>query len=161
MLPLVRDLMAHKAWANAALLRATGETEAAARDESLITLFDHIRLANRFWVRLAQGVAFDYDAENRPSASLIAVIDRFRTGDAEEAHWVDGLAESDLEREVETHHLPGRRFTVAEALVQVALHSHGHRSQLAAKLRALGGTPPTTDFVWWLGEGRPAARWDV
>jgi hypothetical protein len=44
-------------------------------------------------------------------------------------------------------------------LTQATLHSQGHRSQAATKLRAHGGTPPTTDFILWLSEGRPPAQW--
>jgi hypothetical protein len=47
---------------------------------------------------------------------------------------------------------------VAQAYMQVCMHSHGHRSQCATRLRALGGEPPVTDFIVWLNE-RPAPAW--
>ena len=43
-------------------------------------------------------------------------------------------------------------------MMQVAMHSLGHRAQCATRLRALGGNPPNTDFILWLKE-RPAADW--
>ena len=49
-------------------------------------------------------------------------------------------------------------FSVAQALMQVCLHSHGHRAQCSMRLRLLGGTPPAMDFVHWLGE-RPTVDW--
>ena len=54
---------------------------------------------------------------------------------------------------------PACRIPVREALLQVALHSHGHRAQNATRLRELGGQAPTTDYIVWLWKGRPAPEW--
>jgi hypothetical protein len=35
-------------------------------------------------------------------------------------------------------------------MIQVALHSQGHRSQCASRVRALGGIPAPMDFVLWV-----------
>jgi uncharacterized damage-inducible protein DinB len=43
-------------------------------------------------------------------------------------------------------------------MMQVVMHSQGHRSQCATRLRQLGGTPPAMDFVLWLKE-RPEPEW--
>ena len=51
--------------------------------------------------------------------------------------------------------IPGGRCSVMQAWLQVCLHSHGHRAQLAKLLRAHGGEPPVTDFISWLAT-RPA-----
>ena len=50
--------------------------------------------------------------------------------------------------------------TVAECLLQLALHSAHHRGQVAAWLREAGGEPPLTDFIAWIWTGRPAPAWD-
>jgi uncharacterized damage-inducible protein DinB len=55
---------------------------------------------------------------------------------------------------------PPAKITVAQALMQAAMHSHYHRAQNATRLRELGGVPPTTDFIVGLHKGKPAARWD-
>jgi uncharacterized damage-inducible protein DinB len=39
------------------------------------------------------------------------------------------------------------------------MHSHYHRGQNATRLRELGGTPPTTDYIVWLWKGRPQPAW--
>ena len=44
----------------------------------------------------------------------------------------------------------GSRASTAEALPQVVMHSQAHRGQCAARLRALGGNPPMTDFIIWV-----------
>ena len=52
----------------------------------------------------------------------------------------------------------GLPFFVEEETT-VCMHSHGHRSQCATKLRALGGEPPRLDFILWLKD-RPAPVWE-
>jgi uncharacterized damage-inducible protein DinB len=54
---------------------------------------------------------------------------------------------------------PPAKITGRQALMQAAMHSHYHRGQNATRLRELGGTPPTTDFIMWLHKGQPAAQW--
>lgn len=49
--------------------------------------------------------------------------------------------------------------TLGETLLQVAMHSTHHRGQAAARLRAIGGAPPTTDFIMWAWLGKPPADW--
>lgn len=156
---MLRDLVRHKVWANASLLAATYRHRPAASDEGLRTLAHHIILANRFWFALARGHPFDVEAESVVPATLADVIDLYReTHDAELA-WLRDLSEGELEQTVETSYLPNRRISIGEGVMQVCLHSHGHRAQAATRLRALGATPPPMDFVMWLGE-RPAATWD-
>jgi uncharacterized damage-inducible protein DinB len=69
-----------------------------------------------------------------------------------EESWLAGLAEDDLDRVIETPHIPGGRCSIAEGLMQVCLHSHGHRAQIAKMFRARGATPPMTDFILWLAQ---------
>jgi uncharacterized damage-inducible protein DinB len=54
---------------------------------------------------------------------------------------------------------PPLTITIAEALTQCAMHSHYHRGQNATRLRELGGTPPTTDLIYWQWKGRPDGAW--
>jgi uncharacterized damage-inducible protein DinB len=54
---------------------------------------------------------------------------------------------------------PPLSITIAEALTQAAMHSHYHRGQNATRLRELGGSPPTTDYIVWLWKGRPKPAW--
>jgi uncharacterized damage-inducible protein DinB len=42
---------------------------------------------------------------------------------------------------------------------QCSMHSHYHRGQNAARLRELGGEPPTTDLIVW--RGGPPGRGDM
>lgn len=153
---LLHDLMRHKAHASAALLRSIRQHAPAARDTELRALLHHIVISNRFWVTLCRGVPFAPEDEAEVPASLDAIAERYRETQAWEAAWLADATEADLERRLTSPYLPGREVSAGEALLQVCLHTHGHRAQCATRLRALGGSPPAMDFVAWL-EARPAA----
>jgi len=159
MLAVLRDLFAHQAFTDAALLNAIRRHETAAGDRELRRLLHHILGTHRFWIHLSQGLPFAVEEETTLPDSLEPIVARYRATQAQERVWLDGLHESDLARELETPFLPGRRIPIGDALMQVCMHSHGHRSQCATRLRALGGQPPVLDFILWLKD-RPVPVWE-
>ena len=50
-------------------------------------------------------------------------------------------------------------LTVAEALVQVAMHTQHHRGQCMTRLKDFGGEPKNVDWIIWLWKQKPAGRW--
>ena len=158
MLDLLRDLVAHKGHANAALLRAVAQNGAAASDPELWELLHHILLANRFWLLAITGQPFVHDDEARVSSSFDALIQRYAGMQTEESAWLATATATDLTRVLDDARIPGERCSVAQAFVQVCLHCHGHRAQAAKMLRRHGGEPPPMDFILWLA-GRPRAQW--
>jgi uncharacterized damage-inducible protein DinB len=155
---MIRDLLAHKEYANAALLGAIQQDERAAADPELLALLHHVLLANRFWFLTIAGRPFDPEAEGRPPSSLGALVEAYRATHAEERSWIASAGAEDLDRVLEGPLIPGGRCTVSQAWMQVSLHSLGHRAQCAQLLRRHGGRPPSTDFILWL-PARPAADW--
>jgi uncharacterized damage-inducible protein DinB len=133
-------------------LNAIAENEQASADPELRRLLHHILLANRFWLALFVGDGFDMEHESNAPESVQAIAALYRETHGREIAWINGLHDSDLDRVVATRFIPGGSFSVAQAIMQVCLHSHGHRAQCAARLRALGGNPPPTDFISWLKE---------
>ena len=160
MLQMLRDLVAHKGHANAALLHAIRQNGSAASDPELWELLHHILLANRFWLLTVLGAPFLHEDEARPCPSFNALIERYGDTQAEEAAWLDAAMESDLARIVEDARIPNGKCSVSQAFMQVCLHSHGHRAQGAKLLRQHGSAPPSTDFILWL-TSRPSAEWAV
>ena len=158
MLETLRDLVAHKGYANAAILQAIGRSDAAQADEGLNSLLHHVLLANRFWMLTVLGEPFVAEDESRLSRSFDELVQRFSRMQDQEARWLATAAETDLTRALRDPLIPGGTCSVGEALLQVCLHSHGHRSQIATRLRGHGIAPPPTEFVNWL-TSRPAAIW--
>jgi uncharacterized damage-inducible protein DinB len=159
MLTLIRDLVQHKNHTNAALLNAIRQNEIAARDTELRTMLHHIILSNRFWITLILEAPFSVENESIVPDSLDEVADLYRDTESKETEWLLRMHEEELERQLESQYFTGHRYSVAQGLTQVCLHSHGHRAQIATRLRALGGTPPAMDFVMWL-PGRAAPQWE-
>ena len=159
MLGMLRDLVQHKAWASATVCAAVRASDTASRDDDLRVLLHHIILANRFWLFSCLGRPFAVAEEARVPDSLNAVCYLFRSTHAIEAAWISGItSESELARRLEGPLIPGGSCSIAHAYMQVCLHSQGHRSQCATRLRSLGGQPPVTDFIVWLTD-RPSAKW--
>ncbi len=152
MLEMLRDLMAHKGHANAALLTAIRQNPAAASDPELWELLHHILLANRFWLLTVLGEPFIHEDEARPSPSFDDLIDRYGRTQAQELAWLATATEGDLARTLDDARIPSGRCSVVQAFVQVCMHSHGHRAQGAKLLRRHGGVPPMTDFILWLAD---------
>jgi len=157
MLEMLRDLVAHKGHANAALLTAIRQNPTAVSDPELWALLHHILLANRFWLLTVLGLSFVHAEEARPSPSFDALIGRYGSTHAQETAWLEIATDGDVARILENALIPGGNCSVSQALVQVCMHSHGHRAQCAKLLRRHGGVPPPMDFILWLTT-RPGAE---
>ena len=96
MLAMFQDLVRHKVHANAALVQAIGEHDAAARDAELRTLLHHVILANRFWFSLMHGDPFDAEKESRVSDSLEGIAQLYRSTHTEELAWIAAIHNEDL-----------------------------------------------------------------
>lgn len=159
MLLMLQDLVLHKGYANASLITAISQHEPAVEDPEIRRLLHHIIVANRFWLLLILGLPFAIEEESRIPESLEAIAAKYRETHVREMDWISQAQEHELARTVETPFIPGHRCSVAQAVMQVCLHSQGHRAQCATRFRSLGGTPPTSDYVLWLKE-RPVPNWE-
>jgi uncharacterized damage-inducible protein DinB len=155
---MLRDLVDHKGYANAALLNAIRQNAAAAADPELWELLHHVLLANRFWLLSVLGLPFVLKDEAAHAPSFDALVQRYARTQAQENAWFENATEADLQRTLKSPSIPGGACSVAQAVMQVCLHSHGHRAQAAKLLRGHGGTPPAADFILWIKD-RPGAGW--
>jgi uncharacterized damage-inducible protein DinB len=153
MLSMIEELIRYKWWANSTLLRAIEQHPAAAEDEELRKMLNHILFSNRFWLLTILGLPFDREREMQIPANLAEIIHRFNETERIESEWLSHANESDLERTLETRSSRlGIDVSVRQAILQICLHTQGHRTQCATRLRALGGIPPGTDYVLWIKE---------
>jgi uncharacterized damage-inducible protein DinB len=154
MLRLLRDLVAHKGHANAALLGAVQGSASAAADVELLELLHHVLIANRFWICAVRRVPFIAAREASTPRAIASLLDAFRATQDEERTWISAATEEDCAATLTDPLIPGGECHVGEALVQVCMHSHAHRAQVAKILRRHGVVPPQTDFILWLTERR-------
>lgn len=158
MLDMLRDLVAHKGYANASFLSNVQGSKDAAEDPEVRELLHHVLISNRFWISSILGLPFNVEEEVRSSRTLGELVAGFRASQELETSWLERATAADLERTIEDDRIPGRTRTVAHAVMQVCLHSHGHRAQCAKLLRRHGLTPPSTDFILWVAS-RNKAEW--
>jgi hypothetical protein len=132
MLEMLRDLVAHKGYANAAVLRAIRQNDAAASDPEVCELLHHVLVANRFWLLTVLGLPFVFEDESRPSSSFDALIQRYCSTQEQESTWLATATEADLARVLENPLIPGGKCSVSQALMQVCLHTVPGESVRAA-----------------------------
>jgi uncharacterized damage-inducible protein DinB len=155
---MIRSLYAHQAWADAALFTAVRKHDVAAKDKSLRDNLHHIVLVQRFFLSRFLDRPFDVQSELQQLPSLDDYEQQFREAHSDFLAIMNHLDPAELSRVIEHPYLPESHPTFAEALMQVVMHSQYHRGQCSARLRALGGEPPTTDFIVWISR-RAQAIW--
>jgi len=157
---LLHDLIKHQAWADAEHWRALEGHQGALKDEAICKRLHHYHLTQRAFLAIIRGEEFVLphrkDLPDMPELKQL-VIRYYCNLET----MLDQMTEAELSR---TLTLPGFNdppifITVAQALAQVATHSHYHRGQNATRLREIGGRPPLTDLVAWYWKGRPAPVW--
>ena len=155
------ELYAHQAWADAEHWRAFEAHSPALADRAIRQRLVHIHQVQHFflWITgpqtsplvLKESADFAGVAELKSYAQQ-ANDDLGEIVKNATAEWLDEVIENAWFK-------PPLKISRRHALMQAALHSHYHRGQNATRLREVGGVPPTTDFIKWLRDGKPAAAW--
>jgi len=161
MLSFLDELFAHQEWADAEHWHAFESHPAALADKAIRERLVHIHLVQHafFWIVGPRTTQFAVKKiEDFPATADLKSYAR------EGLDQLNGLLKnsdpSRLEEMIEVPWFrPPARITIRQALTQAAMHSHYHRGQNATRLRELGGTPPSTDYIIWLQKGQPPAQW--
>lgn len=157
----LEELYAHQEWADAEHWRAFESHPPALADKAIRERLLHIHLVQHafLWITRPRTTAFESrKIEDFPTTADLKTY--AREGLTQLGHVVKNFDQDRLEQVIEVIWFrPPARISVRQALTQAAMHSHYHRGQNATRLRELGGTPPTTDFIVWLHKGQPAAQW--
>jgi uncharacterized damage-inducible protein DinB len=158
----LNELYGHQAWADAEHWRALEAYPAALADKAIRDRLVHIHLVQHafFWItgpRTSQ-LTFKKTEDFADAADLKSYA---RQGNTDLAEIVRTATPEWLEETIEVPWFkPALKISRRHALTQASMHSHWHRGQNATRLRELGGEPPPTDFIVWLRDGQPAARWE-
>jgi uncharacterized damage-inducible protein DinB len=124
-----------------------------------MSLMGHIIAARRMWLyrlgALPKGPASLFPSDVTRD-ELVADLE------ATERGWSDyfqRLNESELARVFVYQTTEGGwcRSVIADVLTQLYGHSLYHRGQIASLVRAAGGQPAETDFIFWSREANPPA----
>jgi uncharacterized damage-inducible protein DinB len=149
------SLLDHVLWADARAHASILGLDPASPERAHATrLYAHLAAAEHVWLARLEGRApahavwpdLSLEAATTLATESLAGLRAVAAGDA------DGLA-----REVEYRNSASQAFrnTVADLLLQVALHGSYHRGQIALLTRQGGGTPAATDYIAFV-RGVPA-----
>ena len=155
----LHELYSHQEWADAEHWCAFEAYPAALADRAIRERLHHIHLVQSafLWVVGPRTAQFTITkVEDYPEmADLKAFARKYHS----DMHAMLGaMDETRLMVQVPWFR-PPLKISVRHALMQAAMHSHYHRGQNATRLRELGGVPPGTDFIVWVRDGQPVARW--
>jgi len=159
MLAFLRDLMAHAEWANAVFFHAWGKSPARDHEELRRRVGHIVGVADGFLAIVGgESLGAPPDGPPEPFETLAA---RARTTHALWRAFMDSLETDALSRTVQVPWFPDPPciITLAEALVQVAMHTQHHRGQCMTRLKDFGGEPKNVDWIIWLWKQKPQGRW--
>ena len=155
------ELYAHQEWADAEHWRAFSAHPNALKDKALYARLHHIHLVQHgfLWITGPRSSTFEYKKAEDYSDPA-ALKEYAQQGLADLGERLRSMTPEAFEEIIEIPWFqPALKISRRQALMQAAMHSHYHRGQNATRFRELGGAPPTTDFIVWLKDGQPPAKW--
>jgi uncharacterized damage-inducible protein DinB len=160
MLTFLRDLVTHSEWANAVFFHAWDKSPAR-EHEDLCRRVGHIIGVQSGFLAILRGEAPGKPPDG-PPPTFEVLRARAETSHAGLRDYLAALQPDGLARTVRIPWFPDPPcvITVAEALVQVAMHTQHHRGQCMTRLKDYGGEPKNVDWIIWLWKQKPAARWN-
>jgi len=155
------ELYAHQDWADAEHWRAIENHPPALADQAIRQRLHHIHMVQHAFLWMVGPRTAPIEFKKLEDFTTLADLKSYaRRFHAEVAPVLKNLDAAELEEMVDAPWFSKpTRILRRQALTQAAMHSHYHRGQNATRLRELGGAPPLTDFIIWLRDGQPAARW--
>ena len=159
MLTFLRDLLAHAEWANAVFFHTWGKSPARDHEE-MRRRVGHIVGVQQGFLSILRGESPGGPPDG-PPPSFDDLKARAVTCHAGLRDFAAGLEPAALSRQVRVPWFPDPPcvITVAEALVQLAMHSQHLRGQCMTRLKDFGGEPKNVDWIIWLWKQKPQGRW--
>lgn len=151
MLDLLKTLFRHQQWADRQVLEAVPSVPGASDDERLRATLHHMVMVQRFFWSQCSGSEFQAKKEMAAPGSWEELVERFREAHELQETFSNSVTAPELERRFALPRL-GVEVTVGVAMTQAVMHSQQHRGQCLTRIRELGGTPPTVDYILWVGK---------
>jgi uncharacterized damage-inducible protein DinB len=155
----LRDLLTYVEWANAVFFHAWGKSPARDHEE-LRRRVGHIIGVQQAFLAILRGEPPGSPPDG-PPPSFEDLKGRAESCHAALRDFAAAMEPAALERTVRIPWFPDPPcvISVAQALVQLAMHTQHHRGQCMTRLKDFGGEPKNVDWIIWLWKQKPAARW--
>jgi uncharacterized damage-inducible protein DinB len=159
MLTFLRDLLSHAEWANAVFFHTWGKSPARDHQE-MRQRVGHLVGVQQGFLSILRG-----ELKGPPTVAATPSFEELKMY-AVSSHnalrdFAAALQPEGLTRTVRIPWFPDPPcvITVADALVQVAMHTQHHRGQCMTRLKDFGGEPKNVDYIIWLWKQKPQGRW--
>lgn len=108
-------------------------------------------MARRVWLERLGVIAANAGTMFPGKADLVTVVADLAEVQNLWSEHLAGLSDRDLDRLIEYQSLDAGRYRnrLDEILTQLFGHSWYHRGQIASLVRAAGGEPAATDYIYW------------
>jgi uncharacterized damage-inducible protein DinB len=119
-----------------------------------VAIFGHMVAARRVWL-FRLGIAPAPPGSLFPeNPTLVEVIANWNEAAKLWRDYLGGISDADLAKPFDYQSVDGGRFrnTIEEVLMQLFGHSSYHRGQIAMLVKAAGGAPAITDYIYWCRE---------
>ena len=152
------DFFRYNDWANDRLLGAAAELSDAQLDQafdvgvgSLRLTLMHIWAGEETWLQRWRGMAETPWPDQAERISIGELAQRLADTRSRRDAFIAGLSEASLSADVVYRDSLGSQFraTLANMLIQGAVHSTHHRAQAANLIRRTGGPSIDLDYMYW------------
>lgn len=119
--------------------------------QKALSLMGHLLAARRIWLHRLDS-SYERPAAIFPTGvTLESLPAGFEAMERDWSEYLGPLTDPDLDRVFTYRTIEGveYRSVLADILTQLYGHSHYHRGQIASLVRAAGGQPAITDFIFW------------
>jgi len=122
--------------------------------QDALDVLAHVAAARHLWLHRFGAVPGGPATIFPKGASPAGVAAMLEDVQASWRGYLGGLDAAEVARTFDYAALDGKRWRsrIEDVLTQLFGHSIYHRGQIAALVRALGGSPAVTDFVYWSRE---------
>jgi uncharacterized damage-inducible protein DinB len=136
------------------------ERRSAAEYRKAVELLAHVVAARRLWLYRFGVVPNPPPAMFPQGVSLADVTASQRDMEEQWSAYLGRLDDAEVARSFEYQSLDAGRFRnrIEDILTQLFGHSWYHPGQIATLVRAAGGEPAATDFVYWCREAIPTTE---
>ncbi len=119
-----------------------------------IAILAHVAAAREVWLGRLGLIAVTPGSLFPENADLAHVCQKLEAVHAIWTTHLAGLTDDQLRQPLEYQSLDGGRFRnlIEDILAQLFGHSSYHRGQIATLVRAAGGEPAITDYIYWCRE---------
>jgi uncharacterized damage-inducible protein DinB len=119
------------------------------KDERLEELLSHIISAQQIWLNRILERKINVGPWEKHSVQ--ECIPKSTTITAEWINLLESLIEKEFERRIDYVNTKGEKFnnSIKDIVSHVLNHSTYHRAQIAQKVKALGGKPSVTDYIFY------------